>query len=166
ERLVEQQQAGFRDDGARERDALLLAAAQLRCVAVGKLLEADEGERLDGALPNVPRPLDLEREADILDDAHMRPDRVGLEDHADAPAIGRNADALRAREDEGAGDLDLAVIRRLEAGEAAQQCALAAAAGAEEGEEARGRDLDREVGKRRGALALALEALREMPDRD
>src|SRR3546814_4653474 len=49
QRLVEQQQARRGGDGAGERDALLLAARELRRVLAALIVEADEVEQLGDA---------------------------------------------------------------------------------------------------------------------
>ena len=46
ERLVEQQHLGTVDDRAGQRDALLLAAGELRGLAVGEVAELDQLERV------------------------------------------------------------------------------------------------------------------------
>ena len=51
QRLVEQDDARLVDDGARERDALALAAGQLGGVAVGEMRQADQFERLAWCVP-------------------------------------------------------------------------------------------------------------------
>ena len=76
---------------------------------------------------------DLQAEADILADRHVRPDGVALEDH-------RHAAPLRRHDGVGGGegvavDLDRARRRRHEAGDHAQGRGLAAARGAEQGDE-------------------------------
>ena len=51
QRLVEQDDARLVDDGARERHALALAAGQLGGVALGKMRQADQFERLAWCAP-------------------------------------------------------------------------------------------------------------------
>src|SRR5260221_7538877 len=63
----------------------------------------------------------------------MRPDRIGLEDHAVFAPLRRRRE--RARRDEIAADADFALRDGLEAGDASQRGGLAAAAGAEQHDE-------------------------------
>src|SRR5690606_27129149 len=115
------------DEAARERHALLLAAGKLARIAVLEAGEADHLENLSHpARPLGPRHLaDLEAEGDVLEDRLVGPDRVVLEDHPHPAPLGR--DAARPRGDRGAGDADLAVVRREEAGDEPQGGRLAAA---------------------------------------
>ncbi|MPN16632.1 hypothetical protein SDC9_163977 [bioreactor metagenome] len=62
----------------------------------------------------------------------MRPDGEGLEDHAEAAVFGRNVKVLRLRGYQFAADLDLSLVKVLEARDHAQRRSLAAAGGAEE----------------------------------
>jgi hypothetical protein len=68
----------------------------------------------------------------------MREQRVVLEDHADAPLFRRQREAGTA--DRTPFEPDLAGNHRLEAGDAAQQCRLAAARRAEQAGDAAGVD--------------------------
>ena len=62
QRLVEQQHLRLDRDGARERDALLLAAGELRRTAIGEMRQADQLER------RVDAPVDLgARQAALLE---------------------------------------------------------------------------------------------------
>src|SRR3546814_13835662 len=80
------------------------------------------------------RPLaQLQAEGDVLEHRHVRPDRVALEDHRHAAALGRQ-DARRRGQDLPV-DLDRAFGRRHEAGDHAQRGGLAAAGRAEERDE-------------------------------
>ena len=84
------------------------------------------------------RPLgELEREAHIVGDIHMRIERVVLEHHRDVAVLGMDVIDAPAR------DLDVALGHRLKPGDHAQQCRLAAARGPEQHDE--GAVLDVEV---------------------
>lgn len=72
---------------------------------------------------------DLQSEGDVVLDVHVREQRIGLEDHADVALVRLQCALVRAVDD------DLAVGGRLEAGDHAKDCRLAAARRAEEGDE-------------------------------
>ena len=94
----------------------------------------------------LPRDLaDFQRERHVLGNRHMRPDRVGLEHHADVADVGRRHDAAAGRRDRLARDSDLAAVGVLEAGNAPQGRRLAATRGAEQRHELALRDLERDV---------------------
>ena len=79
---------------------------------------------------------DLQRKGGVLEHRHVRPDRVGLEHHAEAAPVGRHEDAFeRDEKTTRAVDRDLAGARPLEARDRAQRRGLAAAARAEQREE-------------------------------
>ena len=131
ERLVEQQQLRPLDQGAGECHALLLAAGELRRPALQQLLHLHQACRLLGAPARVRlgHLLELEREHDVLQHAHVRIERVGLEHDADI-AIAR-LDLV----DQGAVEQHLAAARQVDAGEHQQARRLAAAGRAEQGYE-------------------------------
>src|SRR4051794_37239609 len=85
ERLVQQQQLRAEDDGARERDPLLLATGKLRWIAALETAQLDEIERpshLFGDLgaTAVAHP---QRKGDVVLDLHVREQGIVLEHHAD-----------------------------------------------------------------------------------
>ena len=90
ERLIEQQHLGARGHGAGERDALLLAAGELRRLAVDELAQLHHPDHLVDACDGVSgRPLEhFERETDVIGDAHMREERVILEDSVHRALVG------------------------------------------------------------------------------
>ena len=94
ERLVQQEQLRFSHERARQREPLLLAAGELRRGAFLEALQPDESKRFRDHPPRLsPRRglrADAERERDVLEHAHVRPDRVGLEDHPDVACVGRD----------------------------------------------------------------------------
>ncbi|GMA32050.1 hypothetical protein GCM10025875_20420 [Litorihabitans aurantiacus] len=157
QRLVEQQQLRADRDGAGERDALLLAAGELLRAAAGQVAEADEVERLLDDAPALRRAdlAQLEPVADVLGHGHVREERVGLEDHAEAAALGRGARGVDAV------DEDRARRRDGVAREHAQRRRLAAAARSEQRGELPGGDgeVDRVDG---GEVAEALGHLLEL----
>ncbi len=113
ERLVEKHDGGFHGEAARERHALTLPAAEFRRSAFFVSRQANGCERaadpcrvrlaLDAG--------DVERVADVSSHIKMRPQRVGLEDDADAPVLRRHV--LARRRDLAAGERDAPAIRRV-----------------------------------------------------
>jgi hypothetical protein len=93
-------------------------------------------------------------------DGHVRPERVRLEDHPDVPFVGRNVDAARSVEDGAVAEGDLALLRRLEAGDATQRRRLAAPTRPQQDEELTLFDLELEVVDRR-RRRLTAESLRK-----
>src|SRR5882672_6512289 len=91
ERLVHQDERRLGDDRARERDALLLAAGELRRIALRQSGQLHQLEgAVDAAIDLGPRdPADLEAEADVARDGEVREERVVLEDHAEAASLRR-----------------------------------------------------------------------------
>ena len=160
QRFVEQDEVGSSDETAGEGDALLLTTAELRRVAVEKGTAVDEGGGLLDP-PGLDALLDaasLQGVADVLADGHVRPQRIGLEHHADVALVGRQVDPAVGVEHRGRPECDLAGAGCLEAGEAAQGGGLAAPAGTEEDEELALLDLEIQVVDRCGRR-LAVEAL-------
>ena len=109
----------------------------------GPLLEAVEIDDRERALDAVrdlgariaPVLGDRERERHVLGHRHVRPDRIGLEHHADRALLDRHVHARLRVEQRPAVDRDHAVVRRLQPRDAAQRRGLAAAGGAEQREE-------------------------------
>ena len=94
QRLVEQQHLRLDGDGARQRDALLLAAGELRRTAVGEMRQADQIERGGDARRAISargRRRSSSPKATLRAHGHVRPQRVGLEDHADVALPRRQA---------------------------------------------------------------------------
>ena len=157
ERFVEQQRVGFDDQRAGERDALLLPAGKLPRVPLrerGEVRGRQDGRDLpgDGGPIELPH---LEAVGDVLDDRHVRPERVRLEHHRDVALLGRQSAAGRghhaiAEEDLPAGRLD-------ETGDQAQRGGLAAAGRPEQADQLPMLDLERDAVER----GLVAEALRE-----
>ena len=83
ERLVEEQHLRLEDQGARDRDALLLAAGELGGEAGLEAGQADERQAVGGAGRGLAPVEAGEAQAvgDVLDHRHVREERVGLEDH-------------------------------------------------------------------------------------
>ncbi len=100
QRLVHQHQRRLDDDGARDGDALLLAAGQLAGQFVDLILQAHEVDSASSTRAfdlRLRRAAHLEAEADILAHAHMRKQRVVLEHHAEAALFRAQLVDARAR---------------------------------------------------------------------
>ena len=100
ERLVEQERLRPVHDRARERDALALAAGELRRLAAAVALEPDERERLAGAPPplGARHLLHAEPVLDVLLHGHVREERVVLEDRVDVAGVRRQLRDVLAAE--------------------------------------------------------------------
>ena len=97
QRLVEQQELRLHHERARQRQALLLAAGELGRLALGQMVERDRGEHAHHLVADLAAwrsPAHLQREGDVLEHVHVRPDRVGLEHHAEVALVGRHEHAL------------------------------------------------------------------------
>ena len=99
----------------------------------------------------------LQAVAEVLPDAHVRVERVALEDHGDV------AVARREVGDVAASDRDLAARHVLETGDRAQEGRLAAAGRADERDELAVRDLQGDVVERED---VAREGLRDVAKLD
>ena len=149
--LVEQQQVRLDDDGAGERDALLLSARQFGGLAPAIALQPHRGQRArHPRLALGPRDLAHgEAEADVLRHRHVREEGVVLEDEADPPGPDRGM------ADVGTADRDAAAVGREDACDQTQERRLAAARRPQHGEELTGPDLDVDaVDRRRRAEPL------------
>jgi hypothetical protein len=154
QRLVHQADRRLRDDGAPERDTLLLATGQLRWAAFQQPCDA---QHLDRAIEparafrrrHTPR---LQAEQDVLGDRQVREQGVGLEHHRDA-ARGR-----RQVRHVAAADLHAPLGCGLQAGDDAQAGRLAAAGGAEQHGEAAGSDVERNAIERGDASPPTADA--------
>ncbi len=170
ERLVEEDDARLCHDGARQRDALLLAAAEGRGRPAFVAPELHETQCLRDALDDIgarhaPR---LEWVGDVVEHGHVRPDGVGLEHHADPALVGRDglgALSITAPHDRVA-DGDGAGVRRLEPGDTAQQCRLAATARSEQSSDRAVGHVQAHVVERRDQTFRRDEGLAHLVDPD
>ena len=160
QRFVEQQDRRLDHERTRKRDALLLSSAELPWMPVLEALEPDGGDNaLDTRLVLAAIEIGVaQAEGDVFHDRHVRPYRIVLEHHPHTPPLRRH-DAIRRREDL-AGDGDLSAVRSKEAREKTQSRRLAAAGGAEKGDELLLRDGDIDLADR----AYAVVALRQFLD--
>jgi hypothetical protein len=136
QRLVEEQHLGLEHERAGDRDALLLAAGELRGQPA---LEPGEPEHPElGRL----RAVHAHRHravADVVQHRHVREQRVGLEHHRHVALVGG------AQRDVGAADQHAALRHGLEPGDHPQRRRLAAARGPEQRDQLALRDAERHV---------------------
>ena len=156
ERLVEEKQVGSGREGAGQGDALAFSAGKLRRAAVGEGFGAEEVKHFENAAVAGFAGEMADAEGDVLAGAEVREESGLLRDEADGAAAGQNSDVLFGVEEGAAGERDAAVLRYDEAGEDAEEGALAGPGGSEEDGPARG---ERECSVE-GEMALA------MPDHD
>ena len=87
------QHVGVADQRPPQRDALLLAAGQKRRGPVVQPLQPEALQHRHDLVADLRRrqaPA-AQREGDVLEHVHVRPDGVGLEHHAHAPLVGRRS---------------------------------------------------------------------------
>ena len=140
-RLVEQEQLGLLDQGAPDGHALALAAGQLAGLALEQLVDLEHARGIADAALDVGggNARVAEPERHVLADAHVRIERVMLEDHGDAALAGRQrVDAL-------AFEPDLAGVGGFQAGDDAQQGRLAGSGRTEESDELASLEAQRNV---------------------
>src|SRR3989454_3644227 len=131
QRLVEQEDPRLTDDGAAERDALPLAAGELARLAPEQGVQPEDAAGLLDPRydPGPGAAARLEAEGHVVEHAHVRVERVGLEDHGHVSVAGRHlVDDLVV-------DLDLTGGDVLEASQHAQGGRLAAAGGPDQDHE-------------------------------
>ncbi len=136
---------------------LLLAAGKLLGIALGEARELDHGEgSIDGLGPLLTRnPAHAQAEGDIVGHRQVREEREVLEDHREIAAIGRGLG------DAGVANEDVALVRRLEAGDQAQRRSCRSRRGPSSEKNGAARNGERERLDRDGlavALGDALEA--------
>src|SRR3989338_2964102 len=78
---------------------------------------------------------DSQWKGDVIEDVHVRPNSVGLENHPDITLVGWNKDPLVRRKHHRSLHLDLTFLGPLQTGDAAQRGGLSAAAWSEQTEE-------------------------------
>ncbi len=142
-RLVHQAHRGLRDDRPPERDALLLAARELRGLAVEQCREAQQLGDARQAPRMVALLAHLQAEQDVLAHVEVRKERVRLEHHREPPL------ARREPRDVAPVDDDAPRARCVEPGDQAQGRRLAAARRPEQHDEGAGGGLEARVVDRR-----------------
>ena len=113
-RLVGHEDRGIGRQRARQRDALLLAAGQLRRIMMQAVAEPDRGKFLRRALRRVGIAGELERHGDILQRRHGRDQMKRLEDDADLAAAEARQRVLVEGIERRAVDHHLSAIRTLQ----------------------------------------------------
>ena len=138
QRLVHEEHLRVADDGPAHGDALTLATRERLGLALEVVLQVEDlGGVLDalGDLGLVDA-RDLQGEAHVVGNGHVRIQRVVLEDHGDVAVLGGQVG------DVAVADPDVADVDFFESGEHAQGRGLAAAGGTDQDEELTVRDVD------------------------
>ena len=163
--LVGEDERRLADDGARDGDALLLAAGEDARRILAAPREPDALERLADARADeaLRQPEHLERDGDVLVDAPRRDELEVLEDDAEVAPQERDGVVAQAR-DVAAEEEDAAVVDRLGAVEQAQQRRLARAARARDEDELAA--LDDEVHPAQDGRALPVRLVDVLEDED
>ena len=127
EGLVEEEHAGPVDEGAGQRDALALPTGELPRPAGAEVRQPHLLQRLHGAGTALLAAdlLDAQAVLDVLEDAHVREQRVVLEHRVDVAVVGLGRGHVPPAE------LDAPRRRGLEAGDHPQDRRLAGARGAQ-----------------------------------
>ncbi len=131
QRLVHEEDLRLAHDGAAHRHALPLAAGEGLGLAAQVLGEVEDAGRVLDLLPDLGlrHARDLQGEAHVVGDGHVRIERVVLEHHGDVPVLGRQVRHVAVA------DADRSAVDVLQAREHAQRGGFAAAGGADEDEE-------------------------------
>ena len=96
ERFVQEHDLRVRHDSTGQRDTLLLSAGKVARIGLGQVGQAGVLQRfvdpfLDLGISDL---LDAQREGHVFEDVHVRPDREGLEHHAQAAFFRRDIKIL------------------------------------------------------------------------
>ena len=146
-RLVGEEDGRLGDERARDGDALLLAAGELRRAVRRAVGEADALD--DGVVPGAVDLAagELERQEDVLLCRQRRQQVEGLEDEADVRATQLGQLRVVHLRDVLAGDVDGAGRRLVKTGEHVHERRLAGARGAHDRGELAARDVERDAAK-------------------
>ena len=117
ERLVHQQDLGLHDQGARQRDALLLSAGELARGSITVARQVDQVQHPVDAFGNcaLTQPLHVESIGDVLVNREMRKECIALKDHGHVALVRRQRIDLTSIQK------DLARGGKLEPGQHAQR---------------------------------------------
>ena len=126
-RLVGEQERRIVRERARDRDALLFSARQLRRVVMAAFREPDLLEERRRSGPGAAHPGNLHRNEHVLERRQRRQQVEELEDESDSPPAQPCERILVERRDVDAVDRNLSRRRGVEAGDEAEQRGLAAA---------------------------------------
>ena len=154
QRLVQQQQPRLGGQRTRQRNALLLPARQLRRVLGLAARQAHQGKKLVNAFGHrAARHLAIDEAiGHVLSHVQVREKRVGLEHDAVVALCRRQAGDVAPGQFDAAGGL------HLQPRDDAQQCGLAAAAGAQEADEFALRDVEVDALQRAEAAEVLADA--------
>ena len=153
ERLVEEKNLRLAHDGATDRNALTLATGKGLRPAIEKLLDAQDARSFQDALLDLRFRIlsQFQTECHVVVDAHMRVERVVLENHRDVTVFRRKiVDALVANQ-------DIALRDLFETGDHSQGRRLSTARRADENDELPVGNLKAEILHRGDFLASALQ---------
>ena len=153
------------DEGARQRDALLLATAQVLWIVGQPLAKADAPEQVAGSLDRVPpirnAPAQFKRQQDVLEGVEVRQQLERLEYETDAlGAEGRPA-VLVAGEQVLAEEPDGTCRGNVESRQQSEQCRLARTGGADDRNRLAGCDPQIDIIENREASRRVLHDLAE-----
>ena len=152
QRLVEQQHVRLDHECARQRDALLHPARQLRGQVMARIAELHELQRIGDAARHFRRrhAACAQPECDVLEHRQVREQRVILEQQTKIALVRRRIGQVASGHGQRAGQ----AVGLHEPGDEAQQRGLAAAALAEHGQKFTGTDRQRQIFQHR-ACAVA-----------
>ncbi len=128
QRLVEQKDARLEDQGPGDSDPLLLAARERGSRTIGEGVHFHEAQCPMNPVAHLGcrSTPDTQGIGYVLEDRHVRPDRVGLEHHAEIAPFRRHEDATLRVADYVSSDQDTSAGVLLESRDHAQRRCLAA----------------------------------------
>ncbi len=119
-RLIKEDDLGFGDQSTGQGHTLLLPAGKFSCRPILEPLHLHEAQRFfdlvsDDVLGHFSG---LERIGHVVENVHVRPDGVGLKDHAQAPVLRGNEDVLLTGPDDLTAYFDFPGVRGLQTNDA------------------------------------------------
>ena len=158
--FVAQQQGRLLHDGARDGDALLLAAGKLRGKAVTQIADADQGQRLLRGQ----RPLGADRaQRHVLAGRQAGDEVVGLKDEADVTAPVEGQRPLVERRQIGFAEQEAAAGRTIKAADKIEERGLAAAGRTEQDDEVAPRQVEIDAAQGVDGTAGGVVGLDQIP---